>query len=1002
MISTRKNKAILVLILALVMSVLAPFVMQVNNYAKAGGEVKTVSEVTFSMDKGASIYNGSGEYASKKGVKFSASMSEQDYIDLTNNVGEDKLYSSLMFGVIIAPSSYETTYGKFNATNLFGIVDGQKSGTAIYDWAEWDGEKWNYSGTKTRVINIERNELSIDTGKAVCKGSITTILDENLLNAFKGVCYIVAEKNDGGYECAFATENDNVRTVVYVAQQRQQAIKDEIAKLDPTENAQAIAELNAESDSLGTTYIKDTVTNQSVNYTVNHYYEKPNGGYFLYEKTTKSANVNSALSAETEKVLNIPGVTFDSDNANNTKQTVALAQDKSVVNVYYDVEYINDGKVDEIFNITTTDSYTLNIEDEIIAAYTSSMNPLELENKTLTKATVDKLSMSEHEYLYILTENGFVEYPLVMATHVISTADEFVNFINSCVGDSKNSTNWYAVITEDIDLATASSSFEAKTDGDWFGGNLNGLGHEVSGFAPVNLYGMFGQVHSTATIKNMALTNIPTTEYWVLGAQMWGKLSNLYIQCSLKLNGTLRGIAKINSYSGDANTAVVENVVTNVSDHKYSAFQHVTGTVTNSYAISNTLKSFICATDWSVKEGYGKLYETTNDFYTAEINLINSSNGWSKYWQNTSLGLYFGNLLIVENTDFEATETKEMKYLNVVEIGHTGAVSGEKIHSVDLKAMLGKTPNLVMIDSEKVTASDTITLSSSDYEYGTTHTIIFGAGDTIIEQPFMFATHVISNEDEFVTFIDSYSGGNFDPTKSNGTQTWYAILTKDMDMTGKAFTKNKSTSDYYSGTFDGLGHYIDNLTFVSDQGLFGYTSKNSVLKNFAIINIKVTDKYVLSGMISGTVENIYMQGVYTVSGKDRGPLKLDENNSKLKNVVLAVLTKSPAILLVNYSTAASRVSNTCYVISERAFAGPFSWSNGSDYKGHCLKSQEYIPEGGKVYSNSTELLNNAIFIADISAGSTNGWSEYWKLTGDATNGYTLKFGNVTVGSTANA
>ena len=992
MSKTVKNRALFALMMSLVLSAIMIVGVQIKGTALASSEVKTVSEIVYTMENGASIYNNVQE--DKRGIRFGASMSEEDYTKLMNNVGAEKEYASIKFGVVIAPKSYEDANDGKNALNyenLFGE-------NAIYDWATWNGTSWEYDNQsgKIRVINIETNKLTVKENKASVYGSITTILPENLLTEFKGVSYIIAEKNGGGIDKAFATENNNVRTVVYVAQVAQQNNLKKIATLDPTNDALQIAELTAENTALANTYLKAEVLNTDVNYTVEHYYAKPSGdGYFLYETTTETGKINSEISVGAVSGSNIAGVEFDSDNANNSETSVIYAQGKSIVKAYYDVAYANDSdKTEKIYNIGLTSDYA--VDSGIEKVYSADMTLISNEG-VIENAKIVEMGKGERN-LYVLTENGFEEYSAIMATHVISTADEFVDFFNSYSGSHANNgtTNWYAVVTADIDLSEKTKSFTSKGTSDYYNGTFNGLGHVIDNLTVASNQGLFGYTSSGVEIKNFALTNVSAGAKAILSNYLSGKASNIYVQGTANSDASLnRPVLNLFTHTAD-----VSNVIVNISGSFTYAFKKDVaqyGKIDNCYVIG---AQNLCNTTEKVSNC--ALYEDVDEFYSAEKANLANEEVWNGYWKKASFGFYFGNALIA--LDVQPTEVKETKYLGEVEVGTSGAVTTTKDHVIDLKAILGESPEIVIFNGEIIENVDSITVNASDYEYGKEYSLVFGAGETVISQPFTFATHVISTEDEFVTFIDFYSGGNFDPTKSNGTQTWYAVLTKDLDMTGKTLTDNKGTSDYYSGTFDGLGHYIDNLTFVSDQGLFGYTSKGSVLKNFAIININAANKYVLSGMISGTIENVYLRGEYTMSSNNRGPLKLDANNATLKNTVLAIKTKTPAICLENCSTASSRISSTCYVMSIRAFAGICGWT--TSINGYC--DEEYIPTGAQMHkasdgwnpTNATLLLSNATFIADISAGEANGWSKYWDLQGDATNGYTLKFGNATVGTTA--
>ena len=110
-------------------------------------------------------------------------------------------------------------------------------------------------------------------------------------------------------------------------------------------------------------------------------------------------------------------------------------------------------------------------------------------------------------------------------------------------------------------------------------------------------------------------------------------------------------------------------------------------------------------------------------------------------------------------------------------------------------------------------------------------------------------------------------------------------------------------------------------------------------------------------------------------------------------------TVKKASIVIN--NAPNRIGSSSYVVNAKAFAGNFDnkWTQNEN---NAYVVEEYRPENA-FHSDATSLLSNATFISDISAGATNGWCKYWNLTGDATNGYTLKFGNAVVGTTvANA
>ncbi|MBO7344315.1 MAG: hypothetical protein J6U92_00055, partial [Clostridia bacterium] len=369
MSNAKRTKLILVLLLTLLASIFMTAVMNVKNDVFASSDIKTVSGVTYTMETGASIYTNDDD--DRMGIRFGAYMSESDYLALRNNVGTGKAYNSIMFGVIIAPASYEDTY-KFEKMNLFGIDDnGNQTDGAKYDWAIWNGTSWEYSGNKTQVINIEQTRPQVKDGKVSVIGAITTIKPSSLLTNFKGVAYIIAEKQDGTFDVKFATENDNVRNTVYVAQRTYQANLTQMGTLDPENDA--FKRLERENNTLATNYITDTVKSTAVSYSIEHYYKKPVGdGYFLFETTTGMGTINADLTAKNKDSTDVLGVTFDADNDNNGSDPVIYAQDKSVVKLYYDVVYGEDADTNEkVFDISATEDYA--IDSGIIAVYSSDM-----------------------------------------------------------------------------------------------------------------------------------------------------------------------------------------------------------------------------------------------------------------------------------------------------------------------------------------------------------------------------------------------------------------------------------------------------------------------------------------------------------------------------------------------------------------------------------------------------------------------------------------------------
>lgn len=125
-------------------------------------------------------------------------------------------------------------------------------------------------------------------------------------------------------------------------------------------------------------------------------------------------------------------------------------------------------------------------------------------------------------------------------------------------------------------------------------------------------------------------------------------------------------------------------------------------------------------------------------------------------------------------------------------------------------------------------------------------------------------------------FAGLVNGTLTDGTAQN-TAAW-ATLTDDIDLGGEAWTPignySASSSLKYTGTFDGAGHTISNLTTVDNsssnyQGFVGYLGTNGVIKNLTLDeSCSVAGYYYVGGICgynSGTTENC--ANTYTVTGE---------------------------------------------------------------------------------------------------------------------------------------
>jgi filamentous hemagglutinin family protein len=89
---------------------------------------------------------------------------------------------------------------------------------------------------------------------------------------------------------------------------------------------------------------------------------------------------------------------------------------------------------------------------------------------------------------------------------------------------------------------------------------------------------------------------------------------------------------------------------------------------------------------------------------------------------------------------------------------------------------------------------------------------------------------------------------------------------------GAGFTPIGNSTTQFTGTFDGLGHTISNLTInlptASYLGLFGYVGSAGIVRNLGLIGSSVTGFYYLGGLVGelngGALSNDYATGDVTV------------------------------------------------------------------------------------------------------------------------------------------
>lgn len=263
-----KNQKIIVLLAMASIAVGAGAATSLSAFAEVAASKTSLENVTLTMRQGASVRIPTASanetaFNAQAGLRYEIQMSKDNYEAVVASEG-----NNVRFGVLIAPESYHTAHALNVESNLTGE-------TAVYNWAVpsvEDPSKWSYTPEegKKQIVNLDTNSMAIseDSSKYVWRASLVDVLPENIARKFIGIGYVYDVANDKYY---FAEENDNARSMSYVAQMHMQTID---------KNSETYKNLNK-------LYVEPFVGNET-SYTVNHVKIDTNG-----KKTTADTQVVS-------------------------------------------------------------------------------------------------------------------------------------------------------------------------------------------------------------------------------------------------------------------------------------------------------------------------------------------------------------------------------------------------------------------------------------------------------------------------------------------------------------------------------------------------------------------------------------------------------------------------------------------------------------------------------------------------------------------------------------
>ena len=252
----------------------------------------------------------------------------------------------------------------------------------------------------------------------------------------------------------------------------------------------------------------------------------------------------------------------------------------------------------------------------------------------------------------------------------------------------------------------------------------------------------------------------------------------------------------------------------------------------------------------------------------------------------------------------------------------------------------------------------------------------------------LFVTHEISTADNFVAFLNSYSG-NKQNVDANMSNTYYAVLTEDIDLSGKTLPSKSYISDRFFGVFNGMGHVLTNATVNATGGIFGGL-QNSTIENFALIGVSITKTYSSYAILAGyaypgaVVRNVYIKATINQLTFFRG-LFYGVDNLNISNVIAEL----------EYGSVNTADNKFAFGISSKGFATApkqiYAIGNATAYSGVSNGKEE--SDASANYDAENQDVVYATMADFYAAKKTeitaeNGFSEYWKATDSA-----LWFGN---------
>lgn len=516
-----KNKKTLVSVLATVLCCSA--LAAVGTIAASADTVGTVDASSFAMVSGASVRIGDGTTENPYGIRFTATMDPTAYANLEKL--EETAGVSVNYGMIILP------YDKLpaNSSNLKDVFFGASSNFCFEESGHLDTcEKYHVKEVKTAELNTADEDYP---NKAVLKGSLTNVLNENRTRPFVGVGYI--EHDDNGtktYVIADYDDDDiqnNVSSMTYVAQKA-------------VEDTEEDAPTDDEKKTLTASYITP-YANKKAKYTVNEYILNDAG-------EVVSQNTRTAEAAFNKVVTYAYDTTLDTDFNKSLKSYIVsqnkglltsnvYANNKTELNVYYSktISDLSSAEDKDYFYVTDNGAANDGHERQSSISYDETESAIKIVADTAVKgyyagSVALKLAQDQWNWLNGTADFDYISIRMKASSGISNAKLTFGPLVGGVDYDNADKTQneWFDLKIDKENLAQNVYYNSSATRKSFYVdniaydvGNVDGVANTVYvrykdrfGTTTVSHYAKDG-TDTTAKIYNQNLASLTTITYYI-------------------------------------------------------------------------------------------------------------------------------------------------------------------------------------------------------------------------------------------------------------------------------------------------------------------------------------------------------------------------------------------------------------------------------------------------------------------------------------------------------